>query len=134
MLEPLAPGGGPLVLVKERPGCLSVWQAALWQKELDAGVAIVQQKIRAGRLAGKVGQVQVWGRLLSTRHKQIELGDRGRLVIPEGFREFLGAPPDTDVLVIGAAVCIEIWRPERWLAYLEGRMPKFRRLFDQLSS
>ena len=54
-------------------------------------------------------------------------------MIPEGFREFLGVDPGGEVVVVGAAVCIELWKPERWLDYLEGRMPKFRRLFDQLS-
>jgi hypothetical protein len=29
---------------------------------------------------------------------------------------------------------VEIWNPKSWLGYLERRMPKFRRLFDQLSS
>ena len=36
-------------------------------------------------------------------------------------------------MVVGAAVCVEIWKPAAWLKYLQGRMPKFRRLFHQLS-
>jgi MraZ protein len=56
------------------------------------------------------------------------------LLIPEGFREFLGVEPGGEILVVGAAVCIEIWQPAAWLAYLKGRMPRFRRLFDRLSS
>ncbi len=66
----------------------------------------------------------------------MELKGRGRLLVPEGFRKFLGVdrdPPDNEVLVVGAAVCVEIWKPDAWLKYLEGRMPKFRRLFHQLS-
>lgn len=133
MLELLVPAGEPLVLVKERPGCLSLWNATIWQREMEQGVAIVKQKIQAGRLAGQMGRVQMLGRLLSTRHTPIDLGDRGRVLIPEGFREFLATSAGTDVLVVGAAVCVEIWNPTRWLSYLEGRIPKFRRLFDQLS-
>jgi MraZ protein len=53
--------------------------------------------------------------------------------VPEGFREFLHAEPNSDVMIIGAAVCVEIWNPKAWMAYLEERMPKFRRLFDRLS-
>jgi MraZ protein len=64
----------------------------------------------------------------------VQLHHRSRLLIPEGFREFLGVEPNGDVLVVGAAVCIEIWHPPAWLKYLERRMPKFRRLFDRLSS
>ena len=59
------------------------------------------------------------GRLLSTRHRSVELGARGRLLIPEGFREFLGVEPGGEVLIVGAGVCIEIWNPAKWLGHLE---------------
>jgi DNA-binding transcriptional regulator/RsmH inhibitor MraZ len=36
-------------------------------------------------------------------------------------------------VIVGAAVCIEIWHPDYWLRYVERRMPRFRRLFDTLS-
>ena len=42
-------------------------------------------------------------------------------------------PPSPALTVLGAAVCVELWSPRLWLEYLAGRMPKFRRLFDQLS-
>ena len=121
------------ILAKERPGCLSLWSAPLWQARLDEGMALVKQKIRAGRLQEKITKVQMLGRLLSTRHRTVQLAGRGRLLIPEGFREFLGVEPNGEVLIIGAAVCIEIWQTAAWIKYLETRMPKFRRLFDQLS-
>lgn len=121
------------ILAKERPGCLSLWDAAGWQEKLDQGVNLIRDKMKAGRLEGKTVQVQLLGRLLSTRHTPLRLAGRGRLVIPEGFREFLRVEPGADVLVVGAAVCVEIWNPNDWLAYLEVRMPKFRRLFDRLS-
>jgi MraZ protein len=61
------------------------------------------------------------------------LAGRGRLLIPEGFREFLGVEPNGETLVIGAAVCIEIWRPAAWINYLDTKIPEFRTIFDQLS-
>jgi MraZ protein len=121
------------ILAKERPGCLSLWSATLWQTRLDEGVELVKQKMRAGKLQERIGQVQLFGRLLSTRHRAVQLAGRGRLLIPEGFREFLGVEPNGEVQVVGAALCIEIWSPAAWLKYLERRMPRFRRLFDQLS-
>lgn len=134
--ELLAPfsGEATCILAKERPGCLSLWKAAAWQARLDAGMDLVQSKMRAGKLEGRLGQVQLLGRLLSTRHKKVELAGRGRLLIPEGFREFLRVEAGGEVMVIGAAVCLELWSPPAWLAYLDKRMPKFGRLFDQLSS
>ncbi|HET6883862.1 MAG TPA: division/cell wall cluster transcriptional repressor MraZ [Pirellulales bacterium] len=122
-----------LILAKERPGCLSLWNAANWQSKLSAGVDLVQAKIRAGKLEGKLAQVQLLGRLLSSRHRTVQLAARGRLIVPEGFREFLHADPGSEVMIIGAAVCVEIWNPKAWMSYLEARMPKFQRLFDRLS-
>lgn len=122
------------ILAKERPGCLSLWNAKTWQDKLNAGVELVQAKMRAGKLEGRLEQVQMLGRLLSTRHRTVQFAGRGRLIVPEGFREFLRAEPGSEVAIVGAAVCIEIWNPKAWHDYLEGRMPKFRKLFDRLSS
>ena len=129
----LAAASPNCILAKERPGCLSLWSAPLWQGRLDEGVELVKQKMRAGKLQERIGEVQLFGRLLSTRHRRGQLAGRGRLVIPEGFREFLAVEPGGEVQIVGAAVCVEIWNPTAWLKYLEGRMPRFRRLFDQLS-
>ncbi len=133
MTDTLAADDGQCILAKERPGCLSLWSVAAWQVKLDEGVELVKNKMRAGRLEGRIDEVQSLGRLLSTRHKNVQLAGRGRLVIPEGFREFLGVEPSGEVNVVGAAVCIEIWNPQQWLTYLEEQMPQFRQLFDKLA-
>ena len=121
------------ILAKERPGCVSLWSAQVWQTKVDEEVELVKHKMRAGRLRDEIPQVQLLGRLLSTRHRPVQLAGRGRLVIPEGFREFLGVEPGGDVMVVGAAVCLEIWSPPDWLDYLRGRIPKFRRLLSKLA-
>jgi MraZ protein len=122
------------ILAKERPGCLSLWNTQAWQTRLDAGLDLLRGKMRAGKLEGRLDQVQMLGRLLSSRHRTVELAGRGRLLVPEGFREFLKVDAGGEVMVIGAGVCVEVWNPRAWLEYLESRMPKFGRLFDQLSS
>ena len=127
--DPLLGQSADGILAKERPGCLSLWSAADWQAKLSADMELVERKIQAGKLEGRMGQVQLLGR----RHKAVQLAGRGRLLIPEGFREFLAVEPGGDVVVVGAAVCVEIWNPAAWLKYLERRMPKFRRLFAGLS-
>ncbi len=121
------------VLAKERPGCLSLWESGAWQEHLEAGIRVVESKLQAGRLGDRLAQVQTLGRLLSTRHRNVQLAGRGRLVIPDGFREFLGADPGTEVLVIGAAVCIEIWRLDAWLGCLQEEIPQFNHILDELS-
>jgi MraZ protein len=133
LVEPLANRRSECILAKERPGCLSLWNAATWQRRLEQGVELVRSKMRAGRLEGKLEDVQLLGRLLSTRHKTVPLAGRGRLSIPDGFREFLGVEQGGEVIVVGSGVCVEIWNPRAWLAYLEAQMPEFRQLFDKLS-
>ncbi|REJ68900.1 MAG: division/cell wall cluster transcriptional repressor MraZ [Planctomycetota bacterium] len=134
LAEPLLADGETCILAKERPGCLSLWSAEQWQEKLDAGVDLVRSKIRAGKLEGRLDQVQLFGRLLSTRQREVKIAGRGRLLIPEGFREFLAVEPGGDLLVIGAAVCVELWRPDAWLEYLNKRIPRFKRLFEELAS
>lgn len=130
----LAADNAACILAKERPGCLSLWNSAAWQSRLDEGVELVKSKMRAGKLAGRLEEVQQLSRLLSTRHKTVQLAGRGRLSIPDGFREFLQVEPGGEVIVIGAGVCVEIWNPRAWLAHLESHMTEFRQLFDRLSS
>ena len=132
-VQPLMEADGYCTLAKERPGCLSLWNTRRSQDELDAGMDLVRGKIRAGKLEGRIDELQLLGRLLSTRQRQVKIAGRGRLLIPEGFREFLGVEQGDEVLIVGAAVCVEIWRPDAWVAYLEKRIPRFRRLFDSLT-
>jgi len=134
LVDPLMSGGSDCILAKERPGCLSLWNSAAWQVKLDEGISLVKSKMRAGKLEGRIEEVQLLSRLLSTRHKTVQLAGRGRLSIPDGFREFLQVDQGGEVIVVGAGVCVEIWNPRAWLAYLEERMPNFRQLFDELSS
>jgi MraZ protein len=133
LVEPLGAEGEECVLAKERPGSLSLWNVTQWGNRLESSVDLVRSKMRAGRLEGRLRDVQSLGRLLSTRHKHLPLQARGRILIPEGFREFLGVEPGGDVLLVGAAVCVEIWHPERWLEYLQTQMPEFGNLLDDLA-
>jgi MraZ protein len=137
LAELLADENPRCILAKERSGCLSLWNAETWEGKLNARIKLLEQKLQADSFGDdRIAQVQLLGRLLSTRHRPVELGGRSRLLIPEGFRAFLGVdrdPPSNEVLVVGAAVCIEIWKPAAWLAYLDKRMPKFRRVFHRLA-
>ena len=128
-------GGGKAWLAarREYPGALSLWNEEPFQARHESGMRLVQDKMVAGRLEGRLESVQRLGRLLSTRHREVTLAGKGRLLIPEGFREFLGVEPGAEVMVVGAAVCVEIWRPQAWFDYLQDQIPTYRDLFDQLS-
>jgi MraZ protein len=132
--EPLTADSDRCVLAKERAGCLSLWQAREWEPRIESTVAVLRTKLEAGLLARRVAEVQDLGRLLSTRHRPVALAARGRLVVPEGFRDFLGVEAGGDVVVVGAAVCVELWRPEAWRQFVSDEMPQFRRRFDDLTA
>ena len=62
------------MLAKERAGCLSLWTAAAWEAKLNARIKLVEQKIQADTFGDdRIAQVQLLGRLLSTRHAAVEL-------------------------------------------------------------
>ena len=122
------------MLVKERLGALSLWNAKLWREKIERGIEVVKSKMQARRLEGRLADVQQFGRLLSSRYGNVRMDGRFRLVIPEGFREFLGVEPNSELMVVGAAVCVEIWHPEQWSSYVGEEMPAFRQLLDRLSS
>lgn len=134
LADPLLAQGDRCVLAKEREGCLSLWPASVWEPRIDSAVEVVRSKLKAGLLAQRVGDLQHLGRLLSTRHRPVAIAGRGRLVLPEGFREFLGVEPGGDLIVVGAAVCVELWRPQAWQTFVAAEMPQFRERFDQLTA
>jgi len=133
LAEPLADEQGEVILAKERAGCLSLWRKKEWQVRIDASLDLIRRKIEAGRMEQKWPDVQRLGRLLSTRWRTVNLAQRSRLVIPEGFREFLDAQPDSEVMLVGAAICVEIWHPRAWLELLRQEMPSFGPLLADLS-
>ena len=128
------PESGDCIIVKERPGCISLWEQKTWQENLDTRIELIQTRLKLGDLNQKMTELQMFGRLLSTRHRPLQMAGRGRLVLPEGFREFLGIEAGKEVMIVGAAICIEIWHPQKWIQYVEGRIPKFSRLLDKLSN
>ncbi|MDG1893721.1 MAG: division/cell wall cluster transcriptional repressor MraZ [Fuerstiella sp.] len=132
-VEGVADDEGTVIVAKEQAGCISLWRSDEWQKRLDSGVSLLRQKIDSGRMEGRWGDVQRLGRLLSTRHQQVTLAKRSRLLIPEGFRQFLGVESGQEVVIVGAAVCVEIWHTERWLDVLKSEMPEFGDLFKTLT-
>lgn len=125
---------GETIIAKERYGCLSIRPAAGWQERFTQGVGLIEQKIQGGRMENRWGDVQRLGRLLSTRHRTVKLANRSRLLIPEGYREFLDVAPNQEVMLIGAAICVEIWNPAAWLDLLRNDMPEFGSLFQNLSN
>lgn len=134
MAEAIGGDAGECLIAKERPGCLSLWRRDAWEEKQRQATELVSTKLASGRLDNRLGEVQRLGRLLSTRQRTIQLAGRGRLVIPEGFRELLAVEPGDDVVVVGAAVCLELWKPAAWAELIGADMPQFGELFEELAS
>ena len=133
LAELISNAEGDTILTKERYGCLSLWRGQEWQGRFDQQVDWIKQKIQHGKMEGRWDEVQRFARLLSTRSKEVKLANRARLVVPEGFREFLDVPANSDVMLIGAGICVEIWNPLGWQETLKEEMPGFSPLFKQLA-
>ena len=133
MVAAIANSDAECILAKERRGCLSLWQPDDWQEKIDQGIGLLKQKIATDRLHNRWTDVQRLGRLLSTRYQTVKLANRSRLLIPDGFREFLGVEPNQPVVLVGAVICVEIWKPQAWLEILEQDMPEFGPLFMDLT-
>lgn len=133
MAKAVTDAEGQTIVTKERFGCLSLWPAAEWQQRHDAGVAVIQQKVQAGRMEQRWDDVQRLGRLLSTRSVTVSLANRSRLLIPESFRDFLGVGVNQEVVLVGAAICVEVWNPTAWLEALKADIAGFHPLFQTLS-
>jgi len=122
------------VLAKERLGALSLWSRESWHERIEPGLAVVRQKVQGRWLPTQVAEVQQFHRLLSTRSRDVTLAGRGRLVIPEEFRNFLGVKPGENCVIVGAGICIEIWHPKTWQEYLKQEIGAFGTLFEKLST
>ena len=131
--ESISDDEGNCVVAKERYGCLSLWRPADWKQHIDNGVSVLRQKMETGRLQQRWDEIQRLGRLLSTRHQDIQLGNRSRVLVPESFRDFLGVAAGENVVVVGAVICVEIWNPDAWLSVLKDEMPDFGTLFKTLA-
>jgi MraZ protein len=130
--EVFKPEAGKCVIVKEKPGHLSLWDEKIWKEIHDKRVEMVMDRLNQGRLGEKTSDLQRLGRLLSTLFQHVQLKERGRLSLPEGFREFLAVEPKQEAMIIGAWHCIEIWHPQKWIAYAEEDIPQFGNLMESL--
>ena len=132
IVEPLGGEQAEYILAKERKGCLSLWNASVWNQRVQTSVDVIVSKLRANMMNQQLGQVQRFSRLLSTRSRPVKLGGRGRLLIPEGFREFLELEPNNQVMIVGAGVCLEIWNIAIWNNYVSEDIGEFEPLLKEL--
>jgi MraZ protein len=122
------------VLVKERDRCLSLWKPATWDQHFEKFARNLKRQISEDIYESRrIPEVQRAARLLSARYRRIQIGQRSRLLIPEGFREFLGVEANGEVAIVGAGVCVEIWHPAAWIEYLREDLESFNETFRSVA-
>lgn len=132
-LEPGAPARKlRCMLAQEQAGCLSLWSIPRWQKSIEARVRLAVGRLEISQ--AHLPKIQRLTRLYSARSEEVALDDKGRFVVTDGFRQFLNVEPGNDVIVVGTAVCVEIWNPQQWQAYLREDMGEFNGLLGELAS
>ncbi len=134
LLTVFQPKDGNCVLAKEGAGHLSLWDQEIWQEKMEEKINFIRDKMKAHKLDDQQAQLQSFGRLLSARQRPVQLADKGRILLPEGFREFLKVEKKGELMIVGAAICIEIWNPETWVSYVEQNIPDFNTILNTLSS
>jgi DNA-binding transcriptional regulator/RsmH inhibitor MraZ len=109
-------GGGDIVLFSLPEGGVAIYPEETFlrmrRSELDeaekSGGSVLQR--RRLRFSGAMTQSE-------------KISNQGRITIPHFMREDCGLAPNSDVVMVGIQVGIEIWSSERW----SGELDKMRR-------
>ena len=97
--------------------------AKIWQAKLNEG-ATDSAEDALGKLEGRIAQVQRLDGFLSTRHVPVTLAGRGRLLLPEGFREFLAVEPGAKSWSSAQESASNCGIHPQSVQYLEASMPR----------
>lgn len=131
----IGPDNTEAVLVKERDRCLSLWKLATWNQHFEKYANNLRRQIADNIYESRrIPDVQRAARLLSARYRTVQVGQRSRLLIPDGFRDFLGVPANGEVVIVGAGVCVEFWHPAAWLEYLRADLETFNETFRSVAA
>ncbi len=90
---------GQTFVVAKGINCISLYPKAEWEQFLSS--------IRDRKKL----------RFFSAGSRECELDTQGRIVIPPGFREYLGL--GKEIAVIGAYKHAEIWNRDQWINYFD---------------
>jgi MraZ protein len=94
---------GGLVITRGIDRCLAVFPARVWE-DLAERIAQLPLTQRSARN---------FGRLMFSGAADFIPDRQGRVLIPQGLREYAGL--DSDAVIIGLYDRLEIWNPENWM-------------------
>ncbi|MCR5255156.1 MAG: division/cell wall cluster transcriptional repressor MraZ [Acetatifactor sp.] len=94
--------GEEFVISKGMDGCLFVYANEDWNA--------FEQKLTSLPLINK--EARQFARFFLAGAASVELDKQGRILIPQGLRDFAGL--EKDVVLVGVGSRIEIWSKEKW--------------------
>lgn len=94
-----------LVISRGLDGCLSLYPQEKWDDIAN----------KLNKLPTSKKQARAYARALLSSASDVELDNKGRLVIPENLREL--ADLTKNCLIIGVGDYMEIWDEEKWNIY-----------------
>ncbi|MCC6609862.1 MAG: division/cell wall cluster transcriptional repressor MraZ [Burkholderiales bacterium] len=100
--EPLASGGGAVVLTAHPDGCLLLYPKVAWEP--------IGARIQA--LSSFNEQARWWQRLLVGFAEELELDGSGRILVSPPLRKF--ASLKKEVMLVGQGSHFELWDVEAW--------------------
>jgi MraZ protein len=100
--EPLASGGGAVVLTAHPDGCLLLYPKVAWEP--------IGARIQA--LSSFNEQARWWQRLLVGFAEELELDGSGRILVSPPLRKF--ASLKKQVMLVGQGSHFELWDVEAW--------------------
>ena len=130
--EVVARWNGACTVIKERPGALSLWPTTREPDGVDGLIEAAMKKMEVRSSQNLLEDLMVLGRLRSTRETTAKIDGRARFTIPQTFREFLGVEPEGNAIVVAATVCIEMWRPQAWIEFVEQKIGEYLRLSETI--
>jgi len=108
--DPLASGGGAVVLTAHPDGCLLLYPKVAWEP--------IGARIQS--LSSFNEQARWWQRLLVGFAEELELDGSGRILISPALRKF--ASLKKQAMLVGQGSHFEIWDVEAWEQKLEQAM------------
>ena len=109
-----------LVVTRGMDRCLDVWPRSAYEKRVEETRSMPREHKRAR-----------WHRRLLTSGAHDDVPDsQGRIVIPQGLREYAGL--SRDLVVCGNDDKVEIWDAAAWAAELERAEAEFADLAEPL--
>ena len=98
---------GDIVLYCLPEGAIAAYPPGVWQ-------AMRGQESNRVELAARSVVYRRNLRRFGAMSQGVAISNQGRITVPSAYRDYAGLVPNTEVLLIGCEIGVEIWNSDRW--------------------